>query len=69
MKKRGGHNIYLTWVRYKEFESKSNQNSPPKLGGVPVGGGSVSQTYAHNQSFVAHSSGLSATSPNLGEEL
>ncbi len=52
---------------------KSNYHSPSKLEGVPEGGGRVSikpaYSLRHKANILTDSSGLKATSPNLGEEL
>ncbi len=43
-------------------------SSPPKLGGVAAGRGSVSRSDAGPNAGLTHSSALTGTSPNLGEE-
>ena len=52
---------------------KSNYHSPSKLEGVPEGGGRMSVNACFYTiimlAFFTDSSGLKATSPNLGEEL
>ena len=58
-------------IEHKDTMKQSSLNSPPKLGGVPNGGGGLTrrEDKDKNQQSDRPLRPLGGTSPNLGEEL